>query len=126
MQELALPLFAFIYRHSMFLTQIYISDSAAHCLQKHLTPLPRDDDQTKLVNSLFIDDCGMRDSQFQKILKGIEAQGSELKTLVYSSNELGNGSVEVLLNLIPSIHELVFNNLTKGGLLKSNALKILD
>ena len=46
--------------------------------------------------------------------------------MVYSSNELGNGSVEILQNLIPSIQELTLNNLTKGGLLKSNALKILD
>lgn len=56
----------------------------------------------------------MKDGQLAEILRGLEAQGSHLKTLVYSCGELGRQSQDVLLRLLPNLRGLYLNNLSKG------------
>ena len=71
----------------MLLTEFRISDSMATAFQQFLKL--QQNCPEHIVKKLFIDDCGMRDHQFASILEGVFEQNNKIKTLVYSSNDLG-------------------------------------
>ena len=68
------------------------------------------DNPELLVHKLIIDDCGMKDSQFATILRGIKEQGSSIYTISYSNNELGPESIKELNELAPHLQELQLVN----------------
>jgi hypothetical protein len=60
-------------------------------------------DSSKIIESVFIDECGMKDKQFSNILMGIKEQGNHLSSLVYSNNDIGHESLTLLADLVPNL-----------------------
>lgn len=95
----------------MFLSEFRFSDAMADSLRQFFSV--KDVLPENIVKKLFIDDCGMKDHQFAAILQGLISQKNKLKTIVYSSNDLGSKSIEALNELVPSLRELQINNVAK-------------
>ena len=80
----------------------------------------------KRVYKLIIDSCGATDEAFGQILEGIYNQSlldittgkvkmQYLHSLIYSNNEFGIKSLEMVEKIIPNLFELVLNNVQLGG-----------
>lgn len=111
-QEAPLPAFARLYGHCLFLTECRVSATMAQALGEYLNATKYH--PQKITKQLFIDDCGMTDGSFAQILQGLENQGTKIKQIVYSNNDMSYKSVDVLLRLIPHLRELNFNNITRS------------
>ena len=75
------------------------------------------------VKRLFIEDCGMKDTQFANILNGVDQQGPHIKSIIYSNNIMGEESASALAHLVPKLKEIQLNN---AGCLHSHVQTILE
>ena len=112
LMEKPLPAFAKFNQNCLFLSEFRISDNMAEALKSYLEFTKGN--PAREVKKLYIDDCGMRDHQFAEILRGIAKQGT-IKQLIYSNNEFGPESTEMIIQLMPKLREFQLSNLTKGG-----------
>jgi len=77
-REIAIPPppFVKIYENKLFLTEQYLTDGQADALEEALA---RTRGSAKyMIKELYIDDCGMTDANFAKILEGICSQARPL------------------------------------------------
>ena len=79
----------------------------------------------KVIYKLIIDQCSMKDEVFAQILEGCfkqcqlkksgEIEVQYLTTIVYSGNQFGPKSLEVLVKLLPNIVDFTFANISEKG-----------
>jgi hypothetical protein len=82
-------------------------------------------DSSKIIESIFIDECGMKDKQFSNILMGIKEQGNNLSSLVYSNCDVGHESLALLAEIVPNLKQFNLNKIL-NGFDKFKFSKILD
>jgi len=68
-------------------------------------------ESSKIIESIFIDECGMKDKQFSNILMGVKEQGNNLSSIVYSNNDIGHESLALLADIIPYLKQFNLNKI---------------
>jgi hypothetical protein len=98
MIELPFPSFARIHRNTLILSQYRLSDLMSEALRRYLG---QESDPGRFIQKLLVDDCGVTDAMFARILEGLDEQSPNLRSLVYANNDLGPKSIEKICDIMP-------------------------
>ena len=118
--ETGRPPFIFFQPKILFLSQALVSNQQGESMRQYLNDIKNV--PGKKVYRLVIDQCSMTDDVFANILDGIISQCISdrdtgiiriqyLRSIVYSNNSIGYKSMLRLKQLIPSLCDLILNNI---------------